>query len=220
MCENDCDMVDALFKSYFYGSSLQFEQLKPKEVKLDRQSQNDLKIAVAPLLDLMEISGYAYLLSDYHDTPRLKETIVKTWDEHLDQDSPQPRLQFLAAAVSLTESAFEIAHRSINRTRWKQMIQRLLEELERQEIPPEPGIRHTYSPPETVAIHKSPLVRIFARDGFLGFSYHGDGIDIFRAKYVRQREDGKNLDFGSRQNRDITEDIRIEENYNTMDESS
>ena len=79
MCENDCDMVEALFKDYFYGSSLQFEQLKPKEVKLDRQSQNDLKIAVAPLLDLMEISGYAYLLSDYHGTPCLKEAVVKVW---------------------------------------------------------------------------------------------------------------------------------------------
>ena len=220
MCGNDCDMVDALFKSYFYGSSLQFERLKPKEVKLDRQSQNDLKIAVAPLLDLMEISGYAYLLSDYHDTLCLKETIVKVWDEYLDQNSTQLQLKFFAAAVSLTESAFETAHRSINRTRWKQTIQQLLKNLERQEVPPGPGIRHTYSPPETVAIHKSPLVRIFARDGFLGFSYHGDGIDIFLAKYVRQREDGKNLDFGTRRNRDIAEDIRIEENYNTMDESS
>lgn len=218
MCENDYDMVEALFKGYFYGSSLQFEQLKPKEAKLDRQNQIDLKIAVAPLLDLMDISGYAYLLSDYHDTLCLKETIVKVWDEYLDQNSTQLRLKFFAAAVSLTESAFETAHRSINRTRWMQTIQRLLEELERQEVPPGPGIRRTYSPPETVAIHKSPLVRIFARDSW--GAYHGDGIDIFLAKYVRQREDGQNLDFGSRRNRDIAEEIRIEESYNVTDESS
>ena len=38
MCENDCDMVEALFKGYFHGSTLQFEQQKPKEAKFDRQS--------------------------------------------------------------------------------------------------------------------------------------------------------------------------------------
>ena len=99
------------------------------------------------------------------------------------------------------------------------MIQKLLRKLERQEVPPGPGIRHTYSRPETVAIHKSPLVRIFARDGFLGLPYHGDGIDIFLAKYVRQREDGKNLDFGSRRNRDFAKEISIEKNRNMTDGS-
>ena len=221
MCENNCDMVKALFKGYFCGSLLQFEQLKSKESMSAWQTERDLKIAVAPLLDLMEFSGYAYLLSDYHDTVCLKEPIVKEWNDYLDQDLVQsqlPQLQFLAVAVSLTESAFETAHRSINRTRWKQIIQQLLKNLERQEVPPGPGIRHTYSPPETVAIHKSPLVRIFARDSWGG--YHGDGIDIFLAKYIRQREDGKNLDFGSRRNRNIAEEIRIEENLYTVDESS
>ena len=216
MCKNDCDMVEALFKGYFYGSTLQFGQRKPKEAKFDRQSQIDLKIAVSPLLDLMDISGYAYLLSEYHDTPCLKEAVVKVWDEYLDEDSTHLQLQFFAITVSYTESALEMAHRSVNRTRWKQMIQQLLWKLERQEVPPGPDIRHTYSPPETVAKHKSPLVRLFARDSWGG--YHGDGIDIFLTKYVRQREDGKNLDFGSLRDRDIGKEIRIEETRDIMDE--
>ena len=216
MCKNDCDMVETLFTGYFYGSTLQFEQQKPKEAKFDRQSQIDLKIAVAPLLDLIDISGYVYLLSEYHDTPCLKEAVVKVWDEYLDQDLTQLQLRFLAIAISYTESTFEIAHRSVNRTRWQQMIQQLLRNLERQEVPPGPGIRRTYSPPETVAIHKSPLVRIFARsDNFLFY----DGIDIFIAKYVRQREDGKNLDFGRLRNRDLAKEISIEENRDMTDGS-
>ncbi len=219
MCENDCDMVDALFKSYFYGSSLQFEKLKPKENMSVWQIERDLKIAVAPLLDLMEVSGYAYLLSDYHDTVCLKEPIVKEWDNYLDQDSAQsqlPLLKFLAEAVSLTESAFEIAHRSTNRTRWMQMIQRRLGDVERKEIALDYG--GILGGTETVVIHKSPLVRVFARnDDFLFY----DGIDIFIAKYVCQREDGKNLDFGRLlRHGDIEEAIRREESRDTMDESS
>ena len=206
ICENDYDTVETLFKYYFSGSSLQFEQLRPEEVELDSQSETDLKIAVAPILDLMEISGYSYLLSDYHDTPSIKEIVVKVWDEYLDQN-PARWIQFLAGAVSLTESTFEIAHRSTNRTRWGQIVQRLLENLERREVINSRNI--PFSEPKTVIIHKSPLVRIFAENS--DFSLF-DGIDIFIAKYIRQREDGEDLDFGRRQNRNLEEAIEIENN--------
>ena len=212
MCENDCDMVEALFKGYCYGNQLKYERLRPQENIPQWQLERNLKIAVAPLLDLMDISGYAYLLSDYHDTPRLKETVAEVWDEYLDQDSAQSRLQFLAAAVSLTESALEIEHRGINRTRWMQVIERRLSSVERQEVDLDYG--GILSDIETVVIHESPLVRVLARNRELSY----DGIDIFLAKYVRQREDGINLDFGGARRRDIEEAIRREENRDTMSE--
>ena len=192
---------------------MQFERLRPEEVELDSQSQIDLKIAVAPLLDLMDISGYTYLFSDYHDTPRLKETITMVWDEYIDQNTK--RIQFLAGAVLLTESAFESAHRSINRTRWKQIIQQRLEDVEHQEVTRSRDIPLIGS--EVVIMHKSPLVRIFAKDRpFLPF----DGIDIFLAKYVRQRENGKDLDFGRRRSRNVEEAIERENDRYTEVERS
>ncbi len=213
MCENDCEMVETLFKRYFGGSLLQFQKLRPNELDTDQQSLNNLKIAAAPLLDLMDISGYGYLLSDYHDTPHLKEPVVAAWDTYLSEESENQRLQSLAAGVSLSESGFEIEHRSINRTRWKQMIERLLRDVERQEIPPDPRIINIHVEPDTIPVHESPLVRIFAKDlDFLSY----DGIDIFLAKYIRQRENGENLDFGWRRHRrDLEEEIRREENRDT-----
>ena len=215
MCENDCSRVETLFKRYFGGSFLQFDRLHAEQMETDWQTLNNLKIAAAPLLDLMDISGYAYLLSDYHDTPRLKEPIVKAWDKYLSEESESQRLQSLAAAVSLTESAFEIAHRGINRTRWNQIIQRLLRNVEQQEIPPDPNMRVILPEFETVPIHESALVRVFARK--LDYLFY-DGIDIFLAKYVRQRESGKNLDFGSHRSRDLEEEIRNEENRDARNE--
>ena len=212
MCEDERDMVDALFKGYFYGNRLQCERLRPQENMPQWQLENKLKIAVAPFLDLMDLSGYAYLFSEYHDTPCLKATVAKVWDEHLDQDSVQSELQFLAAAISLTKSAFEIAHRGINRTKWMQVIERRLSSVERQEVNVDYG--GILSDTETVVLHESPLVRVLARNRELSY----DGIDIFLAKYVCQREDGGNLDFGRSQYRDLEEAIRIEENRGRMDE--
>ena len=212
MCENDSEMVEALFKRYFGGSLLQFDRLRFKQIGTDQQSLNNLKIAAAPLLDLMDMSGYVYLLSDYHDDHLLKEPIVKAWDKYFNEEQENQRLQSLAAAVSLSESGFEIEHRGINRTRWKQMIQRRLSDVERQEIPPYPT-QIIQTEPDTIPVHNSPLVRIFARD-FDFLSY--DGIDIFLAKYIRQYENGGNLDFGWRRNRrNLEEDINREENQDT-----
>ena len=144
------------------------------------------------------------------------------WDEYLDQDSAQSQLQFLAGAVSLTESAYEIAHRSSNRSGWKQIIRQQLRDLERQEVPEDlesqaalRGQGFIFVESETIVLHESPLVRVFADDhSFLLY----DGIDIFLAKYIRQREDGRDLDFGRPEYRDIEEAIRREESRNMMNE--
>lgn len=214
--ENDCELVETLFGRYFSGSLLQFDRQRSKQMETDWQTLNNLKISAALLLDLMDISGYAYLLSDYHETPHLKEPIVEAWDKYLNKEQENQRLQFLAAGVSLSESGFEIEHRSINRTRWKQVIERLLRNVERREIPPDPRMINIHVEPDTIPVHESPLVRIFARDlDFLSY----DGIDIFLAKYIRQRENGENLDFGWRRHRrDLEEDIRAEENRETRPE--
>ena len=205
MCGNDQDTVRSIFKYYFYGNLLQFERLRPKETKSDWRSQIDIKIAVAPLLDLMDISGYAYLLSEYHDTLYLKEVIAKEWGEYLDQEQAKETLQLLAAAVSLTESAFELPHRGTNRTRWQQIISERLKEVERREVPWDgSGPIRSFEP---IVMHKSPLVRIFARDGLRSFR---DGIDIFLAQYVRKRDEGRELNFGRLRSRDLEEEIEQE----------
>lgn len=219
MCENDCDTIERLFDRYFHGSLLQFDQLKTEEAASDWQQEVNLKIAVAPLLDLMDISGYVYLLSEYHDALSIKKPIIKAWNEYLNHDHGESRLQFLANAVSLSGSIFGADPRYINRTRWKQIIERQLEDVERREISPDPNRIIIDPEPRTVPIHQSPLVRIFAGRS-QPFSYMPyDGIDIFIAKYIRDQQSGNSLDFGWRR-RDLREEIRREENHAARNEES
>ena len=208
MCENDRDTIEALFNRYFHGSLLQFEQLRSEQTVSDWQYQANFKVSAGSLLDLMDISGYAYILSEYHDVPRIKDPIIKIWDEYLDQDQEDSRLQFLANAVVFSGLVFGTAPRDINRHRWEQIISQRLSDVERQEIPPHPNRITVDLEPRTIPVHQSPLVRIFARFPFFS---RCNGIDIFIAKYMRQREDGENLDFGWRR-RDLREEIRREEN--------
>ncbi len=217
MCENEFEIVETLFQRYLGCSLLQFEKLRSKDLGTDWQNLNNLKIAAAPLLDLMDISGYVYLLSDYHDAPLLKEPIVKAWDTYLSEASGSQRLQSLAAAVSLSESGIEIEHRSTLRSKWNRIIQEQLRNVKREEVDYGAGVSYILSEPKTVPVHDSPLVRVFARN--LDFLFY-DGIGIFIAKYVRQWEDGENLDFGWKRRNDLEEQIRREENRDATNEIS
>ncbi len=217
MCENEFEIVETLFQRYLGCSLLQFEKQRSKDLGTDWQNLNNLKIAAAPLLDLMDISGYVYLLSDYHNAPLLKEPIVKAWNTYLSEASGSQRLQYLARIVSFSEAGIEIEHRSTLRHRWKRIIQKQLRDVKREEVDYGTRVSYILSEPKTVPVHNSPLVRVFARN--LDFLFH-DGIDIFIAKYVRQREDGENLDFGWKRRSDLEEQIRREENRDATDKES
>lgn len=191
ICENDCDTIETLFKDYFVGSILRYQQLWPETQEPTSHIEHDVKVACAPLLDLIDISGYAFLMSDYHDELRLKQPIIKEWNHTLTKNPPMLSLKGLAAVVSLSEEGFTLPHRSINRIRWQQTVSKYFRGVESQEI-----LGRRYIVPETIAKHESSLIRTFAQ--FLDWHDLYDGLDIFVAKYILQCDGGEDLDFGER----------------------
>ena len=188
LLENDATLLKNVFEPYLYGTLLQFNKLRPTELSTDLQSQHNFKIAAAPLLDLMNISGYAKLMADYHENVVLWETVTQTWDKYLKRE--QSPLPLLAGAVALTESGFEIPHRSDLRSNWKQRIRGKLSNVPRRQV-----YRSGMIVPAKEIDHDSLLIRIFSQGSFVS-SY--DGIDIFTNSYLQNCEGGESLDFGTR----------------------
>lgn len=188
LLENDAPLLKNVFEPYLHGVLLQFDKLRPTILATDWHAQQDFKIAAAPLLDLIDISGYAKLMADYHENMVLWEAVKQAWDKYLNQEREQSPLPLLAGAVDLTEGNFGIPHRAVLRTSWKQKITNLLRNIPRREVY---GIGAITS--DTEIDHESVLVRIFSGERHLS-PY--DGIDIFINFYLRNREDGENLDFG------------------------
>ena len=209
MCENDFGTIETLFKDYFVGSILQYQQLRPEIKEPISHIENEIIVACAPLTDLVDISGYAFLMSDYHHAPQLKQPILSEWDNALSQRPPMLSLKGLAGTISLSQSGFVMPNRSINRTRWRQTVARHLLDIGEEEM-----WETNYFGAETVVKHASPLVRIFSKP----IDSH-DGIDIFIAKYICQREDGKDLNFGYRR-KNLEKTIEREEKRYTRKRSN
>jgi hypothetical protein len=194
---NDIDLLKSVFRPYLFGCMLRFDSLRPKSASTDWRAQQEVKIAAAALLDVMDISGYARLLADYHGNESLWNEITAAWNDYLTEQRV-PSINLLAAAVILTESAFEIPHRGVLRTSWQLEINRKLNDVPRHEE----HRRGSFSS-YTVVNHASALIRIFARDHLVGFY---DGIDIFIEYYLRHFDAVKDFDFG-RKRRDLKNSI-------------
>ena len=199
---NNIDLLRSVFEPYLLGCLLRFDNLRPKVTSFDWREQQDFKIAAAALLDVMDVSGYARLLADCHENEELWNVVAAAWNKYLAEKHDQSPVPLLVAAVAITEAAFEIPHRGVLRTTWKQKINGILLDVPRHEV-----YRRGSFGPDTVIDHGSALVRIFAR------SPHGtfrDGIDVFITFYLRKIDGTKYLDFG-RKRRDLQESIEREE---------
>ncbi|MFZ2207116.1 MAG: hypothetical protein WAV22_00445 [Porticoccaceae bacterium] len=195
---NNIDLLKSVFEPYLLGCLLRFDSLRPKVVSVDWRAQQDFKIAAAALLDVMDVSGYVRLLADYHGNEELWSVVTAAWDKYLAERREQSPVPLLVAAVTITETAFEIPHRGILRTTWKQKISQKLLDVPRHE-----DYRRESFGSSTVIDHKSALVRIFAREPYGTFH---DGIDVFIAFYLCNIDGAKDLDFGPKR-RDLQKSI-------------
>lgn len=205
--ENDAEFVFEIFPSYFSASLLQFDKLMPRAGNVDLNAQNAMKIACAPMLDLLDVSGYAFFYSEYFGNLALKGVVMATWDVYLDdkeQAERQQMLQLLAATVALAEGSFELAHRSLLRTAWQQLTIHRTIDLPRERVVDSGEVVFV----DAIPVHDSPLVRLIASDET---GLKCDGIDIFLEKYLCRKDAELDLDFGRFRSRDLKDTLDREE---------
>ena len=189
LLDNDQDLLRNVFTMYLYGCIVRFDNLRPESSSIDWRAQQDFKISVEPLLDLMELSGYARLMADYHGNEQLWQIVIDAWDKYFANRGEDSSLPLLAGVIAFTRGAFEISHRVVLRTNWEIKINQQLSDVPRREV------YSKYHIVQDTVDHASPLIRIFAREPYGNFH---DGIDIFITFYLRTKDGADQLDFGRR----------------------
>ena len=202
LVNNDSDLLENVFEFYLVGCINKFQNLLPKGGNIDWQERQAIKIAAAPLLDAMDVSGYTRLLADFHENDKLWNTVYTIWSQCLTSKESRLSVPMLVAALNITDAAFEIPHRGIHRTTWNQKISEKLMDVPRHEEYHEDSIV-SY----TVIDHKSSLVRAYAKSD-LGCLY--DGIDAFIEFYLNKFKSASCLEFGSKR-RSLRDSIALEE---------
>jgi hypothetical protein len=199
--------VQALIKPYLAGALVLFEKMKPPTPKFDVWTEQTLQIAAAPVLDILELSGYGKLLAELHADQQLWAAVSSVWDQFL-QKNPDT-LPWLAAIITGGTPRFQIPHRGLVRTNWSIRVQQELDKLPRRRSL-RGGVGGIFG--SDIVTHPSPLVRYSAKYRFY------KGRDIFATLYLAKQPSADGLEWG-REARDLGESLRREEErYREMGE--
>ncbi len=176
LIDEDVYLLQDIFARYFVGCLTQFTKMQPGDGPAWLVTQN-LRIASAPVLDLMDVSGYALLLSELHENTALWTVVRSTWDRYLTENG---KIGAIVALVNFVESGFGGKPRDILRIRWQRQVEGKLAQLPRRPVVGDAW----YMTNETEAMHTSRLVQVIAsRAGALSY----DGNDIFVALYLARK---------------------------------
>jgi hypothetical protein len=176
LLDEDVDLLQDVFTRYFVGCLTQFAKMQSNEGPEWLVTQN-LRIASAAVLDLMDVSGYALLLSELSGNGTLWAIVHSIWDKYL---SEVGKTEAIVALVNFFESSLGAKPRDILRTRWQRQVEEKLAKLPRKPV----SGNEWYMANETKVDHPSRLVRTMA-SSLRSLSYQG--IDIFVALYLARK---------------------------------
>ena len=199
---NDDQAVSRVFPSFFWGSLKRFDSLRPKPNVTFESDSGAFAIACAPILDLLEISGYAILLSEFYAKPALAEKVVSTWEKYLSSGAEPHPVRTIAAAIHLGNPLGFLPHRGTVRINWRMAVAQKLRSLPHRRV-----VRgRDFIAVDEVPVHDSPLVRVVAADR-TGMFYMG--VDIAIERLLKSVPVGSEVDFG-RSHRDLGRAIQRE----------
>ncbi|MGF6610451.1 hypothetical protein OKW45_005373 [Paraburkholderia sp. WSM4175] len=178
----DADLLQDIFTRYFVGCLTQFAKMQSNDGPGWLVTQN-LRIASAAVLDLMDVSGYALLLSELYENKTLWTIVRSAWDRYL---ADSGKTAAIVALVNFVESSLGAKPRDILRTGWQRRVEKKLAQLPHKPVAGDAW----YLANETEVVHPSRLVQAMAsRINSLDY----DGIDIFVALYLGGKAGSENL---------------------------
>lgn len=185
LAENEDELFAQLFPPYFIGVLVIVDRIRNQVASW--QPQIASTAITEPVIDAMDLSGYALIFSELHRNPRLWEPCETAWRRYLDEADGHDRLTIVATMHRYHRNLFALTHRATVRTRWQMATNSILGDLPRS--PP------THPWGEGEVQHESPLIRRIAPNSDLMFSAF-NASDIFAVSFLGTLPGGGALDFG------------------------
>lgn len=169
-----------------------------------------------PVMDLLELSGYARLFSELHQKPALWQSCTQKWEEYLQPAYRAEILAWFKTVISYNRGLFMITPRSIIRTNWKMRFEAKLRDLPRIDSQKRPktyrrsfvSIRHVD--------HPSILIKVFGgTDDQYSSPY--DAGDVFTELYLDNLAHAYGIEFETQSQ--VKDAIERLERYENEEES-
>jgi hypothetical protein len=192
---------------YFWESSInKFVFLISAETAGGEDQVFKFALSSAPMVDLMEISGFAILVSEMNQAAEPWNWVQQIWDRYLkDIENGPSRIDILARSLRACDIPMMIPPGDIARIEWRTQASSWIA----QHLGLNPNARWSSGFGGQFGqrvMHSSALIRVLARDTFFGM-YRG--TDIFAAIYLNDLP-GANLGGGRTRFNNLVAELKME----------
>ncbi|MBS1794227.1 MAG: hypothetical protein JSS81_10255 [Acidobacteria bacterium] len=186
-----------LFPIFFTSSFITRERVIDLTNDWNNQEAK-ISLITQPIIDLAEITGYAYLFSEL-DGKNFIDTVEKQWDKYFDlTPNPEDVAIFICRNLEIQDSPLLRFLRTNTRYEWEREFQNRLESL---------GLREdifsgvfSYDNEEPEFVHPSRLIKEIVTGGI---SLYYKATDVFVVKYIMKKFDTANFEKFPRKARDL-----------------
>ena len=186
LATGDAERFSKLFPRYFLGILAVTERVRPRVTRY--HPQQAVSWMAAPLMELLDIGGYALVYSELHGTPELWTTARDVFDRYFKPPDGIDRMKVVAAMYQHQGTTLGLTARSLVRDRWKGSLSNRLGALERRVGGDEFG--------GGGVVHESALIRRIVPDHGLLDDLYFDVGDILVVRYLQTLVAANGLDFG------------------------
>ncbi len=194
LVEGDVERFEALFPKYFVGILGVFDRVRPQI----KGWTMELTWLAEPLIDLINLSGYAYIYAEYHNKLEIWNVSKSVWDNYLGMKSELPRVQLFSALIRHHKSQFATTPRENLRSRWTIRLASTINNIPVKDAGDGFHSRRKLDHTSEFINNIAPFDR---RMPFM--TTHA--LEVFVAKYFVERPDATGLSFGISQ--DVIDDI-------------
>lgn len=174
LMSKDIKLCTHIFRSYLMGSICVRHSIGEKCTDLDYLA--NLAYVAEPTTEAFALSGFAFLLSEYHQAPELWESCVGVWRKLLANSDTKAKITAEILLVDHAKRLPFLTGRSVLRTDWKQKFSRQVAQL------PSISLKIDTDPiwhEARVRNHPSLCIRAIVSCDIPVLSIHYDPEDIF-----------------------------------------
>lgn len=188
-----------VFPSLFTSALIAYDKLR--EQLKDGDPETVLSLTASPLVDMLEISGYAKIISELNDQQDIWKVCEDTWNKYIESSSkPSDLIQFFISFTEVRQGSFKQTPRDVIRSRWEMRLNHIL--VEKKLAYPFGVDENTYS----LSRHESPTIRALGRFASM---LRASPSTVFIVTYLLKLDSANGLsfndqhDFSSRLTREV-----------------
>jgi len=170
-------LFEQIFPSFFQSCFIARQRVMKRTKPMAGSMDAALVLSTEPILDLLELSGYAILFSELGDK-ELWHITNKLWDSFLSR-AADSKIILISAIAEYRDGVFGVTPRDFVRTKWQQTFEQKLRES---------GLLSEYGEP-LKKVHKSAIIKIITRTGHL----FDRPRDIFQALYLSRKSKARGI---------------------------